>query len=148
MKASAASVATTRGCPSIVSVSMVCSEIVPSPRLRGEGQGEGQVERCPIRPPGTFSPDRGRRKRSEEPERLRAVAHQHVLGLLVMVEHHLVGFAPDARLLVTAEGGVRWIGMVAIGPHTTGLDIATELVATVRFAAPHPGAEAIKRVVG
>src|SRR5512134_3859704 len=44
---------------------------------------------------------------SEEAERLRRVAHQQVLGLLVMVEHHLVRLAADARFLVAAEGGVR-----------------------------------------
>src|SRR6476646_1930117 len=36
----------------------------------------------------------------EEPERLGRVADQEVLGLLVVVEHHLVVLAPDARLLV------------------------------------------------
>src|SRR3989440_6869034 len=50
----------------------------------------------------------------EEPQRLRRIAHQQVLGLLVMVEHHLVVFAADARLLVATEGGVRGIGVVAV----------------------------------
>src|SRR5450432_182471 len=59
---------------------------------------------------------------SEEPELLRAVTDQHVLGLLVVVEHHLVGLAADARLLVATERRMRRIGMVAVGPDPAGLD--------------------------
>src|SRR5690606_5214123 len=44
---------------------------------------------------------------SEETERIDVVAHQQVLGLLVVVEHHLVGLATDAGLLVAAERGMR-----------------------------------------
>jgi transcriptional regulator of acetoin/glycerol metabolism len=40
---------------------------------------------------------------SEEAQRLRAVAHQDVFRLLVMIQHHLMVFASDARLLVAAE---------------------------------------------
>lgn len=32
----------------------------------------------------------------EEAEGVDVVAHQQVLGLLVVIEHHLVGFAADA----------------------------------------------------
>jgi len=34
-------------------------------------------------------------RRSEEPEFRRAVADQHVLRLLVVIQHHLVGFAAN-----------------------------------------------------
>jgi hypothetical protein len=34
-------------------------------------------------------------RRLEETELLRAVADQQVLGLLVVIEHHLVGLAAD-----------------------------------------------------
>ena len=44
---------------------------------------------------------------SEEAERIDVVADEQVLGLLVVVEHHLVGFATDTGLLVATERGVR-----------------------------------------
>ncbi len=37
----------------------------------------------------------GQRGESEEPERIGAVADQHVLGLLVVIQHHLVGFTAN-----------------------------------------------------
>src|SRR3954451_17237604 len=43
---------------------------------------------------------------SEEAERLRVVGHQQVLRLAVVVEHHPVVLAADARVLVAAEGRV------------------------------------------
>src|SRR5579863_3841469 len=89
-----------------------------------------------------------RRPGSEEPERLRRVAHQQILGLLIVIEHHLVRLAADARLLVTAEGGMRGVGVVAVGPDAPGLDGPTHAVARVGVPRPHTGAEAIKRVVG
>ena len=61
---------------------------------------------------------------SEEAQLLGAVTHQHVLRLLIVIEHHLVGFATDARLLVSAERRMRRIGVIAIGPHAAGLDRA------------------------
>jgi hypothetical protein len=51
---------------------------------------------------------------------------QHVLHLLVVVEHHLVVLAPDARLLVAAERRMRRIGVEAVCPDATGLDRAAE----------------------
>src|SRR4051812_2747430 len=39
----------------------------------------------------------------EESKLVGRVAHQQVLGLLVMIQHHLVRFAADARLLVATE---------------------------------------------
>src|ERR1700683_1434465 len=85
---------------------------------------------------------------SEEPELLGAVADQQVLGLLIMVQHHLVGLAADARLLIAAKRRVGRIGMVAVGPHPTRLDGAAEAVAAVGVAAPDSGAEAVEGVVG
>ena len=40
----------------------------------------------------------------EETQSFRAVANQHVLGLLVMRQHHAVIFTPDTRLLIAAKG--------------------------------------------
>src|SRR5258708_27155375 len=63
---------------------------------------------------------------SEEAQLVLAVADQQVLGLLVVVQHHLVGLAADARFLVAAEGRVRRVGVVAVGPHAPGLDGRSE----------------------
>ena len=65
-----------------------------------------------------------------------------------MVEHHLVVFAADARLLVATEGGVRGIGVVAVGPHAAGLDRAAHAVQARGIAAPHAGAQSVQGVVG
>jgi hypothetical protein len=46
-------------------------------------------------------------RRSEEAERVLRVADQQVLGLLVVVQHHLVVLPADAGLLVAAERRVR-----------------------------------------
>lgn len=43
----------------------------------------------------------------EEPHCLRRIADKDVLGLKVVVKHHLMGFATKAGFLVTAEGRVR-----------------------------------------
>ncbi|EJZ06057.1 hypothetical protein MFORT_28624 [Mycolicibacterium fortuitum subsp. fortuitum DSM 46621 = ATCC 6841 = JCM 6387] len=83
----------------------------------------------------------------EEALRLVGVAHQQVLGLLVVVEHHLVVLAADTGLLVTAERRVRGVGVVAVGPHPAGLDVPAGPVGGVAVAAPHPGAEAVEGVV-
>src|SRR5947207_4836976 len=85
---------------------------------------------------------------SEEAELLGAVADQHVLGLLVVVEHHLVGFAADPRLLVAAERRMCGIGVIAVGPDAARLDGAAEAVKPVGIAAPDTRAQAVQRVVG
>src|SRR6185369_16951192 len=54
----------------------------------------------------------------------------------------------DTRLLVSAERGVRRIGVIAIGPDPARLDGAAEAVEPARIAAPDTGAETVERVVG
>ena len=61
----------------------------------------------------------------KEAELLGAVAYQQVLGLLIVVEHHAVRLAANAGLLISAEGCVRRIGMVAVDPHAARLDGTT-----------------------
>src|ERR1700733_4989404 len=61
---------------------------------------------------------------SKEAHRPGVVADEQVLGLLIVIEHHAVILAPDARLLVAAEGGVRRIQMIAVGPDAAGLQLA------------------------
>src|SRR6476661_7414144 len=85
---------------------------------------------------------------SEESLGLVAVGHQQVLGLLVVVEHHLVVLPADAGLLVAAERRVGGIGVVAVGPHPAGLDITPGPVGGVAVARPDPSPEAIGGVVG
>src|SRR6478672_10894550 len=87
-------------------------------------------------------------QRSEEAHRLRVVAHQQVLGLLIMLEHHLVVFTADARLLVTAERGMRRIQVIAVRPYAAGVDFAADAEGTRGVARPQAGAEAVQRVVG
>src|ERR1700734_3842746 len=86
--------------------------------------------------------------RLEEAELLRAVADQQVFCLLVVVEHHAVGFAADAGLFISAEGSVGRIGVVAIDPDAASLDAAAEMVAAVGIAAPKTSTEAVECVVG
>ena len=83
----------------------------------------------------------------EEAELLWCVAHQHVFGLLVVIEHFRVVLAADAGLLVSTECGVRRISVIAIRPDATRLNGAAKPVASVRVAAPNTGAEAVERVV-
>src|SRR5687768_10935024 len=85
--------------------------------------------------------------RSEEAELLRAVAHQQVLGLLVVLQHHAVGLTADPRLLVAAERRVGGIGVIAVGPDASGFDTAPHPVAGVHIPAPDTGPQAVKRVV-
>src|SRR5690349_15746010 len=79
---------------------------------------------------------------SEEAEGVGAVADEEVLRLLVVLEHHLVGLATDAALLVAAEGRVGGVRVVVVRPHPAGLDLATGPVGAVPVARPHAGAEA------
>src|SRR5438067_2211988 len=75
----------------------------------------------------------------EEAERVGGVAHQQVLRLLVVVEHHLVRLAADTGLLVPTECGMRRIGVVAVRPDATGLDLPAGPVGTVGVAGPDAG---------
>src|SRR5579863_7308539 len=84
----------------------------------------------------------------EKPKRFRAVAHQHILGLLVMIEHHLVRLPADAGFLITAEGRVRGICVVAIGPYASGLDASSEPICAIQISRPNAGAEPVHGVVG
>src|SRR5271166_5401539 len=85
---------------------------------------------------------------SEEAERLRRVADEEVLGLLIVVKHHLVGLAPDAGLLVAAERRMGRVGVIAVGPDAPGLNRTTEAIGPIAVAGPDSGAEAIQGVVG
>src|SRR5690349_9634139 len=78
------------------------------------------------RPPGLRPPPQ-----SEEAELLRAVTDQEILGLLIVIQHHLVGLATDARLLVAAERGMCRIGVIAVGPDPARLNGAAKPVAAV-----------------
>src|SRR5215470_16936380 len=86
--------------------------------------------------------------RSEEPELARRVADQQVLGLLVVLEHHLVILAADAGLLVAAEGGVRRVQVIAVRPHPAGLDRPAQAIGGVHVPGPYAGPQAVQRVIG
>src|SRR5262249_8786690 len=90
----------------------------------------------------------GLRHPSKEAELLRAVAHQHVFNLLIVIEHHLVSLPPDARLLVAAKRRMGGISVIAIGPHATGLDSGAEMVSAIWVSASDTRAEAVEGIVG
>src|SRR5438094_621856 len=72
---------------------------------------------------------RGRRGAdSEKPECFVGIADQDVLRFLIVVEHHFVGLAAEARLLVSAESGMGRIGVIAVRPYAPGLDAAADPV--------------------
>src|SRR3546814_17377579 len=77
---------------------------------------------------------------SEQAERVLVIGDEQVLGLLIMVEHHPVIFTPEARRLVSAEGGMGGVLVIAVGPDPPGLDRAAQTVGGV--AAPGPDARA------
>ncbi|PNG63817.1 hypothetical protein TI06_23040, partial [Vibrio vulnificus] len=97
-------------------------------------------------------PGKGGRGRSgvllEEAQRVDVVAHQQVLGLLVVVEHHLLRLATDAGLLVAAERGVGRVQVVAVGPHATGLDPVVLLFFLIDAAPPEAAPVSLPAVVG
>lgn len=62
----------------------------------------------------------------EKAHRVRAVADELVFRLLVMIEHHLVVFAADARLLVASKSRVRRIEVVAVRPDSAGLNASAK----------------------
>src|SRR6202000_853075 len=84
----------------------------------------------------------------EETLRVLRVGHEQVLGLLVVVQHHLVVLTADTGLLVPAERGVRRVSVVAVRPDPPGLDVAAGPVSRVGVPGPDAGAEAVQRVVG
>mmetsp|Transcript_22780 Transcript_22780/g.66995 ORF Transcript_22780/g.66995 Transcript_22780/m.66995 type:complete len:305 (-) Transcript_22780:714-1628(-) len=84
---------------------------------------------------------------SEEAQLVLVERDEHVLGLAVVAQHHLVRLEAEARLLVAAERGVRRVGVVAVDPDAARLDLARHRVRLVGVARPHAGAEAVHRVV-
>src|SRR5258708_5538519 len=64
-----------------------------------------------------------------------------------MVKHHAVSFTTYAGLLITAEGSMSGIGMVAVDPHAPGLDAAPKPMAAVDITGPQASAEPVERVI-
>ena len=54
---------------------------------------------------------------SEQAQFVGVVADQHILGLLIVVQHNLVIFAPDARLFLATKGGM---GVIVVHPDAPG----------------------------
>src|SRR6266700_2684312 len=76
-----------------------------------------------------FSDIRWARRRgpvSEQPQCLIGIANQKVLCFLIVIEHHFVGLAAEARFLVSAESGMRRIGVIAVRPYASRLDTAAD----------------------
>src|SRR6478735_7165645 len=80
----------------------------------------------------------------EEALRLRGIADQQVLRLLVVVQHHQMVFSTDARLLVPPERGVRRVVVVAVGPDPAGLDLPPGPVGLRSVPGPDAGPQAVQ----
>src|ERR1700690_1580469 len=143
ISARAAGVADTRPID-VTSCSAICqSPVAPPPWIRSTPRRDGQACAMAVR--------RGDSRvlaDLEEAQCLLAVADQHVLSLLIMIQHHLVSLASDAGFLIAAECRVRRIRMIAVGPNASGLDAAAKSISGVQIARPHAGAESVQGVVG
>src|SRR5690554_2225863 len=85
---------------------------------------------------------------SEKAHRIHVVADQQVLGLLIAVEDHLVGFPADTGFLVAAKGGVGRVHVVAVGPYPPGLDALAYAVGDVHISGPDTSPKAELGIVG
>ena len=65
-----------------------------------------------------------------------------------MIQHLPVVLAADSALLVSAEGRMGGVQVIAVGPHAAGLDAPAHAVRRVHVARPHPRAQPEERVVG
>src|ERR1700736_390307 len=66
----------------------------------------------------------------EEAQRLGAVADQQVLGLGIVLQHHLMVLPSDAGDLVSAKRSACRIEVIAVGPDPPGLEAAAHAVGT------------------
>jgi hypothetical protein len=57
----------------------------------------------------------------EEAQLVFAAAHQKILGLLAVVQHHLVCLRPNAGLFVATKRSVRRLCVEAVGSHAACL---------------------------
>src|SRR5664279_934235 len=87
-------------------------------------------------------------RRSEQTERLGAVANEQILSLAVVIKHHRVVLPTDARDLVAAERRAGWVLVVAVRPDPPGLDGPAHPIGAVAVARPDAGAETVERVIG
>ncbi len=76
------------------------------------------------------------------------VRDEHIFVIAVMVEHHFVVFASEARFFVAAKRRVCRVIVIAIDPDATGFNGSRNLVKLVRVARPNARAKSVKRVVG
>src|SRR5450755_4280785 len=83
----------------------------------------------------------------EQPERFGAVADEQVLRLAVVIQHHEVVLAADARDLVATERGTGGVLVVAVRPDAAGLDAAAHLVCPGAVSGPDTGAQSVEGVI-
>lgn len=57
----------------------------------------------------------------EKSELALTVRDQHVFGLPVVTQHHLVILPSEAGFFISAKRSVGWICMIAVHPNTTSL---------------------------
>ena len=85
--------------------------------------------------------------RSEEAHRLRAVTHQQVFGLLIVIQHHLMVLAADPGLLVTAKRRMGRIQVIAVCPDAAGLKPSPHPIRDVDVSRPYGRPQAVERIV-
>src|SRR5262249_26312248 len=83
----------------------------------------------------------------EKSHRFLIVRHKHVLGLTIVVEHHLVILASKARFLVPAKWSVSRVAMIIVYPDAAGLDRTWDPIKLVRIACPDARTQTIKCVI-
>ena len=81
--------------------------------------------------------------RSEESQWILVIRHQDILGMAIMIQHHLVVLPPDAGFLVPAKGSASRVGVVTITPDTSGLNATGEGLHLVHIAGPYAGAQSV-----
>ena len=83
----------------------------------------------------------------EEAQFIGAIAYQQVLCLLVVIQHHLMVFTTNARLLIAAKRCVRWIGVIVVHPNAACLDGATKAVTGVHVTRLLVGSTVLRSTV-
>src|SRR6516225_7298389 len=107
--------------------------ILAESRRRGPGLAPAAAARSAPGPAQLPGPARA----SEEPERLGGVADQEVLGLAVVLQHHLAVLPADAGDLVAAERGTRRVPVVTVRPYPARLDGTPHAERPAAVTGPH-----------
>src|SRR5680860_927049 len=107
-----------------------------------------QKERSPANAGAKITPDQCASPGLEKAQWVNIVAGQHALGLLVMIQRQLMGFATNTGLLIPTESGMGGIRVVAVDPDPAGLNVATHTVSHIGITRPDTCTQAKLGIVG